>query len=109
MMPLKHLKAFESTMKAICDTRSWPYDAKATSKKLIDICYSNNLIPSFWHQHMAALRSLLEGGVPTGRNKLSGHGQGAVPTVVPDYIVSYILHMTGAAIVFLVKAEQELK
>lgn len=82
---------------------------KIQVKKLIEICYQKGLIPIFWQQHMAALRSLLEGGVPTGRNKLSGHGQGATPTIVPDHIVSYVLHMTAAAIVFLVKSEQSLK
>jgi hypothetical protein len=100
------LKAFESTMKAICDKRGWRFDTRATSKALIDICYQNELIPNFWQQHMAALRSLLEGGVPTGRNKLSGHGQGSEPVSVPPYIVAYILHMTASCIVFLVEAEK---
>lgn len=100
------LKAFESTMKAICDKRGWDYDDRATSKTLIDICYKNGLIPTFWQQHMAALRSLLEGGVPTGRNKLSGHGQGAEPIKVPQYIVAYVLHMAASCIVFLVEAEK---
>ncbi len=103
------LKSFESTMKVICDKQGWSYDPKATSKNLIDICYQQGLIPPFWQQHMAALRSLLEGGVPTGRNILSAHGQGATPKKVPDHIVSYILHMSAAAIVFLVKSEQSLK
>jgi len=58
---------------------------------------------------MSALRSLLEGGVPTGRNKLSGHGQGATPTTVPEHIVSYVLHMAAAAIVFLVRSEQNIE
>ena len=103
------LKSFESTMKAICDKRGWAYDARDTSKRLIDICYQNGLVPTYWQQHMSALRSLLEGGVPTARNKLSGHGQGSTPTCVPDHIVSYVLHMAGAAIVYLVKSEEELK
>ncbi len=100
------LKAFESTIKAICDRNKWTYGPKDTSQKLIQICYEKELIPSFWQQHMAALRSLLEGGVPTGRNKLSGHGQGSTPIAVPDHIVSYVLHMTAAAIVFLVKSAE---
>ncbi len=103
------LKSFESTMKAICDQRKWTYDQKDTSKRLIDICYRNELIPSFWQQHMSALRSLLEGGVPTARNKLSGHGQGTTPTTVPEYFVSFVLHMTAAAIIFLVKSEQAME
>ncbi len=102
------LKSFESTIKTICDKRGWAYDSKDTSKRLIEICYQKDLVPTFWQQHMSALRGLLEGGVPTGRNKLSGHGQGSVPTEVPDHIVAYVLHMTAAAIVFLVKADESM-
>ena len=91
-------------MKTICDKNAWTYDKRATSKTLIDICFQNDLIPFFWQQHMAALRSLLEGGVPTGRNKLGGHGQGTKPVNVPQHIVAYVLHMTASCIVFLVEA-----
>lgn len=102
------LKAFESTMKAICDKRKWHYDSNDTCKRLIDICYEQGLVPAFWQHHMGAVRSLLEGGVPTGRNKLSGHGQGTTPITVPEHIVAYVLHMTASAIVFLVKSEQNI-
>jgi hypothetical protein len=103
------LKAFESTLKAICDKRGWAYGPTDTSKNLIDICFKNDLVPRFWQSEMSGLRSLLEGGVPTGRNKLSGHGQGSKPIEVPEHIVSYVLHMAAAAIVFLVRAEQNMK
>lgn len=102
------LKAFESTMKAICDKRGWSYDPRDTSKKLIEICLNNGLIPSFWQQQMTSLRVLLESGVPTGRHKLSGHGQGSKPVNVPMHIAAYVIHMTAAAIVFLCEAEQKL-
>jgi hypothetical protein len=103
------LKAFESTMKVICNKRQWAYDPqKATSKDLIKVCLEKELIPTFWQQQFTALRSLLESGIPTGRNRLSGHGQGSTPTDVPDYLVAYILHMTASAIVFLVEAERHL-
>lgn len=102
------LKAFESTMKAICDKRGWGYSGTDTSKNLIQACLDNGLIPSFWQQHYSSLRSLLESGIPTGRNKLGGHGQGTSPTTVPDYLVGYMLHMTASAIVFLAEAEKNL-
>lgn len=103
------LKSFESTLKTICNKKGWKYDSNDTSKKLLDICFQQELIPYFWQQQMAAIRSLLEGGVPTARNKLSGHGQGSTPTAVSDHIVSYTLHMTAAAIVFLVNSEKSMK
>jgi hypothetical protein len=102
------LKAFESVMKAICDKRGWQYGSSATPRPLIQACFTNGLIPPFWESHYSSLRSLLESGVPTGRNKLSGHGQGTTPTTVPDHLVAYMLHMTASAIVFLAEAEKNL-
>ena len=99
------LKALESTMKSICKKRGWRYDEKAGASKLIGICFDNGLVPPFWKSHFDALRSTLESGAPTARNRLSGHGQGETPTAVPAHIVGYVLHMTAAAIVFLAEAE----
>ena len=103
------LKAFESVMKSICNKRGWTVDKKATATPLIKACLENGLIPSFWEQQYQSLRSLLESGVPTGRNNLSGHGRGTNPRIVPDYLAAYMLHMTAAAIVFLADAEKNLK
>ena len=99
------LKALESTMKSICKKRGWRYDEKAGANKLIGICFDNGLVPAYWRSHFDALRSTLESGVPTARNRLSGHGQGETPTAVPAHIAGYVLHMTAAAIVFLAEAE----
>ena len=99
------LKSLESVMKSICDRRGWGYDQGAGANKLIGICFDNGIVPPFWQTQFAALRGLLEGGVPTARNKLGGHGQGAAPQPVPDHIAGYVLHMTAAAVVFLAEAE----
>ena len=103
------LKALESVMKAICDKRGWQFSSNATASPLIQACFDNGLIEPFWKSHYSSLRSLLESGVPTGRNKLSGHGQGTTPTTVPDHLVAYMLHMTASAIVFLAEADENLR
>ncbi|PXX07016.1 hypothetical protein C8R27_1572 [Nitrosomonas ureae] len=102
------LKSFESTMKAICEKHKWPYEEGATAKSLIKVCFDNGLVPLYWQQQLSSLRSLLESGISTGRNKLSGHGQGVIPTVVPDYLVAYMLHMTATTMVFLTNAEKNM-
>jgi hypothetical protein len=102
------LKAFESTMKAICDKRGWTYKPGDTAKALIDVLYAEGLVPPFWQNQFASLRGLLESSIPTGRNKQSGHGQGATPTTVPDHMAAYMLHMTASTLVFLTTAEQSL-
>jgi hypothetical protein len=102
------LKAFESTMKVICSQRGWTHAPNATAKTLLQVLFDNGLIPTFWNQHFAALRSTLEAGVPTARNKLSGHGQGSQVVGVPEYLVAYVLHLTASAIVFLAEAQRAL-
>lgn len=102
------LKSFESTMKVICDKRGWKYESNATAKTLIKVCFDNELVPSFWQQQLASLQSMLESGIPTGRNKLSAHGQGSSPTSVPEHLVAYMLHMTASTLLFLIKAEEDL-
>lgn len=102
------LKALESTMKAICSKRRWTHDKNATANTLVKTLFDNNLIPPFWNAHFTALRSTLEAGVPTARNKLGGHGQGTEIVEVPDFLVGYVLHLTASAILFLASAEKAL-
>ena len=102
------LKSLESVMKTICNKRNWDYSPNPTANPLIDTCLSNGLIPKYWQSHFRALVSLLKCGVPTGRNQLSGHGQGQAPIPVPDQIVRFMLHQTAACIVFLGESDSKL-
>ena len=54
------LKAFESTIKAICTQRGWEFNVGDTAKRLIDIVFERKLIPSFMQAHFTALRSTFE-------------------------------------------------
>lgn len=102
------LKALESTMKVICVRKKWRVDAKTTVGTLISLMFDKGVIPKFWESHFSGLRSMLESGVPTVRNKQAGHGQGAEVREVPRHFVAFALHQTASAIVFLADAEKEL-
>lgn len=97
------LKAFESAMKVICIEKGWAFNQTDTAKKLIQICFANNLIPSFTQNQFTSLQNLLESGIPTIRNKLGGHGQGQVPQKVDDEMTRYGLNLTGTNVIFLVE------
>jgi len=102
------LKAFESAMKSICTKRNWAFASTDTAKSLLDIMFKKGVIPEFMQSHFGGLRSTLEAGVPTVRNKLGGHGQGVTEVKVPDFIASYALHLTATSILLLVNAERAL-
>lgn len=103
------LNSLESVLKVICDARGWPYSSSDKVSTLLQHCFDHGLIPSFWKNHYSALRATLESGVPTGRNMLSGHGQGANCVSVPEHLAAYVLHMTASAIVFLINSDKHTR
>ena len=101
------LKAFESTMKVICDKRVWAYRKKKdTSSALVKAVLDNGLLPTFLESQLGVVNSLLTSGVPTVRNRLAGHGQGGTPISVSRHEASYVLNLTATTILMLVESEQ---
>jgi hypothetical protein len=98
--------SFESTIKSICDVRGWEYSKTSTAQKLIEVIFTKELIPKYLQTHFSSLRSVLEAGVPTVRNKTSGHGQSATPVEVPEHLAAYVLHLTASNIVMLIEAHK---
>lgn len=101
------LKAFESTMKIIIHDFEWDYQQNDTASKLIQKCLDKELIPKFLQSQFSALRTTLEAGIPTIRNKNSGHGQGPVKIIVPDSLATYSIYMTGTCINYLIELYKE--
>ena len=101
-------KALESTLKIICENRDWKSPERAGAAALIDICLKKGLIPEYWREYLPELANLLKRGVPKARNELSGHGQGNKRQPIPRHVIAHALHLTAAAIVFLVEAEKSL-
>lgn len=103
------LKSFESVMKVIADKRKWAYPPGAPAKKLIEVMLANGLIPASLQSELSALSTVLESGLPTVRNKTSGHGQGGTPIELPTHVAAYALHLAAANILLLTEAEKALK
>lgn len=101
------LKAFESTMKIICKMNNWTFNDTDSAKPLINILTTNSFLLKYNESSLSALRQLLEGSVPTVRNKNSGHGQGTEKIIVPNYLANYMLYITGATIRLLVDTQIE--
>ncbi len=100
------LKTFESVMKIICKEKGWEFNESDTSRKLIQICFKNELVPTFTQNQFTSLQNLLESGIPTIRNKLGGHGQGQIPQKVDDEMTRYGLNLTGTNIIFLINQSE---
>jgi hypothetical protein len=94
------VKSVESTMRAICTARDWSFKTSDNAKRLIVVCQTNNLFPSYYQSHLAALVSLME-GVVSIRNNESAHGQGSEVRSVEADVVAYGLHMAAAAVLML--------
>lgn len=103
-------KAFESTMKIICDRQGYTYDKeKDTAQKLISILQDNDFYPSYMNAHLTSIRTTLETGLPVVRNKISGHGQGNQIIEISDEYTDYALHLAATNILFLMRLYRNKK
>lgn len=102
-------KAFESCLKVIGTERGWPIQPTDSASKLLGAAFSTGFIPGYLQAEFTALKSLLESGVPTLRNKQGGHGAGTSPRVVPQELAAFQLHQTAAVLLFLVSHHRALK
>ena len=94
------LKAFESTMKIICENRGWTVASDAAASKLIQTCFEHHLIPAVLERHFTSLQS----GLLAVRNAYSAHGDGVEKLDVPDYLAQYALNLAATDIVLLINA-----
>lgn len=94
-------KAFESTLKIICDQKQYAYQQNDTAARLLNVLYVNNFIPSYLQVGMSGLRSMLE-AISVVRNNTSAHGVGSAQINIGENFASYALHVTGCNIKFLV-------
>ena len=102
-------KSLESVLKIICAKREWQHDSGDGFGKLLEKVTEKGLIPKHWKTLFPALTNLLA-GTPRARNELSGHGRGSQEAIsIPPHVAAYAMHMTAAAILFLVTAEKEYR
>lgn len=99
-------KAFESTMKIICEEMNYSYKQSDNAKKLISTLMNKEFIPTYLQTHFSGLSNTLESGLPTVRNKHS-HGDGAIEVEVTEKIVRYALNLCATNIVLLVEIYNE--
>lgn len=98
-------KALETTLKIIAADKKWPHDPnKDTMKRLLDTAIKHGGTDPMWQSHFDAVRTLLESGVATARNKFDGHGQGATERKVPAHLARFALHQSASAILFFTAA-----
>lgn len=110
-------KSFESIMKTICENMKYDYNKdKDTASKLISILCNEHFIPTELKNHfdgldkvLTGLKMSLESGLPTLRNKKSGHGQGEDITYVSEQLVVYALNLSATNIVLLANLYKEHK
>lgn len=107
---LNAIKAFESTMKTICAGMGYPFKPQSdTAKQLIATLEKNQFYPSYLNNHITGIRTTLESGAPTLRNKEAGHGQGAEVKDVSDEYVEYALNLVATNILFLYRIYKSRK
>ncbi|MCY7281531.1 MAG: hypothetical protein LH610_11685 [Sphingomonas bacterium] len=100
-------KAFESTLKAICEIKRWPYSIGDRTSDFLKIIRLNGLWPDYLDNSFDQMLATLTSGLPRLRNNQGAHGQGASVRKTPDYIASYAINLCASKIQFVAGAATE--
>ena len=101
------LRAFESTLKAICVARGWKYESGDRATELITRVRRENLFPDMG-KGFDSYVAMMKTGLPGLRNAHGGHGSGPDDPAPPEYIAQYALDLTAANVRMLIEAYKEL-
>ena len=99
------LKALESTLKQIVELLKWNMPGEAKFDNLFTAVKKKGLFPPFLASHLGELKKFLQ-TVAVIRNEEGAHGSGSAPNEVPEHLVAYQIHLTGSAIVFLIRCNE---
>ena len=100
-------KAFESTLKAVCDIKGWEYSRGSRASDLLKKVRVKRLWPDYLDTSFDQLLATLNSGLPKVRNEDGAHGQGSVPRQTPHYVAAYALNLAATKIVFIGEAAFE--
>jgi hypothetical protein len=98
-------KSLESTLQKIIELRKWKMPGAPKFDNLFAEVRDKGLFPSALGSHIGELKKFLQ-AVAVIRNEEGAHGAGSVPNEVPDHLVAYQIHLTGSAIVFLIRCNE---
>jgi len=102
-------RAFESALKAICDTEKWPYDKGDRASELVTRVTNNALFTHDFDKSLSAYVAMLKTGMPSVRNDAGGHGEGIAAVAVTAEIARFALNLTASNILFLGESYGALK
>jgi len=102
-------RAFESMLKAICDTEKWPYEKGDRASELVTKVSSSGLFTHDFDKSFSAYVAMLKTGLPSVRNDAGGHGEGIAAAAVTAQIARFALNLTASNILFLGESYNALK
>jgi hypothetical protein len=102
-------RAFESALKAICDTEGWSYERGDRASELVTKVSKNGLFTHDFDRSLSAYVAMLKTGLPSVRNDAGGHGEGMAAAAVTAGIARFALNLTASNILFLGESYRALK
>jgi hypothetical protein len=94
-------RAYESMMKAICDTEHWAYGKGDGAAELVTNLTSQGLFTHAFDRSFTAYVAMLKAGLPAIRNDAGGHGEGLAAAAVTAEIARFAINLTATNILFL--------
>lgn len=99
-------KSAESTMKIICDINKFQLPKSSTLSSLTETLKNNNFLPNYSTESLNGLAKVLN-TIGNIRNNNGGHGAGVEKRKIDQSFITYAMHSTASALLFLLQRQKE--
>lgn len=94
-------RAFESMLKAICDTEKWEYGNGDSAAQLVTKVKAKGLFTHDFDRSFDSYVAMLRTGLPAVRNDAGGHGEGLSSAPITAAIARFAINLTATNMLFL--------
>ena len=102
-------RAFESMLKAICDTEKWEYSKGDRAAELVAKVRNKGLFTHDFDRSFDSYVAMFKTGLPAVRNDAGGHGEGLSSAPVTAAIAQFAINLTATNMLFLGDSYKAMK
>ncbi len=101
-------RAFETTLKIICDKEGWSYDKGSVAAQLITVLKTNGVFSHNFDRNFDSFIAMLKSGLPSIRNDAGGHGESLLAASVSSEVARFALNLAASNITFIISCYRRI-
>lgn len=101
--------SLESTIKIICDYKTYKLKGNEPLSDLVDILFKNGFFDFYTEKQKEDMKTNFKKNIGFLRNTVTAHGNGTIDKDIPEHTAKYVINMGASLILYLIDIYEDTK